>query len=356
MLLRRVTDLFIVGANRYSDEEIAAFDDIIGRLAVEIEISARALLAVRLAPIANAPPKTIRALAFDDFIEVARPILIQSERLDDPTLVENAKNKGQEHLLAISQRRVLSEAVTDVLVARGDQQVVLSTAENRGANSPIPALRYLFSDREATTGSLRVLAPGPIFPGIYFSGCLRPLRSRSERSSKPSIRTQRARFTRPSTRSPVALRRKLSPDRRTGLRQRLRSKRSIGRAGSTTARCAHSRRMPVSRKPRSRLPSCANCRLNSSSGQWHRNARRRCWSSPGRSDCRGRRSRPSCCCMHATALSPRRDRAIPRELRATPAGNRAGDSSLLSNARTARKEAAGLIASRGAKPVIPAAQ
>ncbi len=133
MLLRRVTDLFIVGANRYSDEEIAAFDDIIGRLAVEIEISARALLAVRLAPIANAPPKTIRALAFDDSIEVARPILIQSERLDDPTLVENAKNKGQEHLLAISQRRVLSEAVTDVLVARGDQQVVLSTAENRGA-------------------------------------------------------------------------------------------------------------------------------------------------------------------------------------------------------------------------------
>jgi uncharacterized protein (DUF2336 family) len=131
--LRRVTDLFIVGAEQYSDDEIALFDDVITRLAMEIELSARALLALRLAPIPNAPPKTIRALAFDDAIEVARPVLAQSEQLDDPTLVENGRKKSQEHLLAISRRRSLSESVTDVLVERGDQQVVLSTAENRGA-------------------------------------------------------------------------------------------------------------------------------------------------------------------------------------------------------------------------------
>jgi uncharacterized protein (DUF2336 family) len=133
MLLRRITDLFIVESDHYSDEKIALFDDIIGRLALDIEISARALLALRLAPIPHAPPKTIRALAFDDAIEVARPVLTQSERLDEPTLVEAAKKKGQEHLLAISRRRSLSEAVTDVLVARGDHLVLLSTAENCGA-------------------------------------------------------------------------------------------------------------------------------------------------------------------------------------------------------------------------------
>ena len=83
-------------------------------------------------PIPNAPPITIQALA-NDAIDVAGPVLGQSERLDEPALVENASTKGQEHLLAISRRRTLSEAVTDVLLVRGDRQVVLSTAENPGA-------------------------------------------------------------------------------------------------------------------------------------------------------------------------------------------------------------------------------
>jgi uncharacterized protein (DUF2336 family) len=132
-IVRHITDLFIIGSAQCGEQEIALFDDVLTRLAVEIEVSARALLAVRLAPIENAPPRIIRALAFDDEIDVAGPVLEQSERLDEAALVENARKKGQEHLLAISRRRVLSEPITDVLVERGDQQVVLSTAENRGA-------------------------------------------------------------------------------------------------------------------------------------------------------------------------------------------------------------------------------
>jgi uncharacterized protein (DUF2336 family) len=132
-MLRHVTDLFIVGSARCSEDDVALFDTVFTRLCTEIELSARMLLAARLAPIPNAPPKTIRALAFDDAIEVAGPVLAQSERLDEPTLVENASTKGQGHLLAISRRRSLSEAVTDVLVARGDRHVVLSAAENPGA-------------------------------------------------------------------------------------------------------------------------------------------------------------------------------------------------------------------------------
>jgi uncharacterized protein (DUF2336 family) len=132
-IVRHITDLFIVGSAQCGEQEIELFDDVLTRLAAEIEVSARALLAVRLAPIENAPPRIIRALAFDDEIDVAGPVLEQSERLDEAALVENARMKGQEHLLAISRRRVLSEPITDVLVERGDQQVVLSTAENRGA-------------------------------------------------------------------------------------------------------------------------------------------------------------------------------------------------------------------------------
>jgi uncharacterized protein (DUF2336 family) len=132
-MLRHVTDLFLIGSPQCTEEDVAVFDSVFTRLAAEIEIAARALLATRLAPIPNAPPITVRALALDDAIEVAGPVLKQSGRLDDPTLIEVASTKGPEHLLAISQRPTLSEAVTEVLVVRGDQMAILSTAENPGA-------------------------------------------------------------------------------------------------------------------------------------------------------------------------------------------------------------------------------
>ena len=72
-------------------------------------------------------------LAFDDAIEVAGPVLLHCERLDANALLENAKTKSQNHLLAISGRKTLVEAVTDVLVERGNQTVVSSTARNSGA-------------------------------------------------------------------------------------------------------------------------------------------------------------------------------------------------------------------------------
>jgi len=132
-ILLRVTDLFVRASPGFSDDEISLFDDIIVRLAAEIEVGVRSLLAHRLAPIPNAPSNITRILANDDEIRVAYPILAQSERLDDEALVQTARTKSQEHLLAISRRKSLGEIVTDVLVERGNQQVVLSTAKNSGA-------------------------------------------------------------------------------------------------------------------------------------------------------------------------------------------------------------------------------
>jgi uncharacterized protein (DUF2336 family) len=131
--LRRVTDLFISGVVEFSDDQIALFDDVFQCLMHHIETSARALLSNRLASIDRAPPSTVRELAFDDVIEVAAPVLSQSERLDDGTLIETARNKSQAHLMAISMRKVLSDAVTDVLVQRGNDEVVQSTVNNPGA-------------------------------------------------------------------------------------------------------------------------------------------------------------------------------------------------------------------------------
>jgi len=130
-MLRHVTDLFVIGSPQCTEEDVAVFDSVFTRLAAEIESAARALLATRLAPIPNAPPITIRALALDDAIEVAGPVLKQSGRLDDTTLIEVANTKGPEHLLAISRRPTLSEAVTEVLIVRGDQMQRRATMHGR---------------------------------------------------------------------------------------------------------------------------------------------------------------------------------------------------------------------------------
>lgn len=129
--LWHTTDLMITG--RYSDDEIWTFGEVIGRLADEIEVAARAQLARRLARADNAPVNIIHKLAFDDSIDVAGPILQQSERLEPYALVANACTKSQPHLLAISKRESLEETVTDVLVTRGNQEVVNSVANNSGA-------------------------------------------------------------------------------------------------------------------------------------------------------------------------------------------------------------------------------
>src|ERR1700761_1332893 len=131
--LRRVTDLFINGAVDYSDDQIGLFDDVFQCLIQHIEISAKALLSKRLAPIDTAPPQTLRPLAFDEAIEVAGPVLSQSLRLDDETLIETARHKSQAHLMAISMRKVLSGALTDVLILRGNDEVIHSTVSNPGA-------------------------------------------------------------------------------------------------------------------------------------------------------------------------------------------------------------------------------
>lgn len=76
--LWHTTDLMIAGG--YSDDEIWTFGEVIGRLADEIEVAARARLARRMADFEHAPVNIIHKLAFDDEIEVAGPLLRDSDR------------------------------------------------------------------------------------------------------------------------------------------------------------------------------------------------------------------------------------------------------------------------------------
>ena len=132
-MLTRIAELFINGLPNYSEDQIALFDHVMGRLLSAIDTKGRTKLAQQLAPIANAPRHVIHTLAFDNDIDVARPVLGQSERISDAEILANATTKSQQHLLAITQRKALSEALTDVLVERGDRRVLHKVVSNRGA-------------------------------------------------------------------------------------------------------------------------------------------------------------------------------------------------------------------------------
>src|SRR5215472_15368892 len=130
--LRRITTLFLDGAPRFHAEHIALFDDVIGCLIEEIEAKALAELARRIAPIANAPAGVVNALARNDDIAVAGPVL-KAARIADPDLMYIAETKSQAHLLAMSMRLGISEALSDILVERGDGEVARSIANNKHA-------------------------------------------------------------------------------------------------------------------------------------------------------------------------------------------------------------------------------
>jgi uncharacterized protein (DUF2336 family) len=131
--LTRITDLFVAGSGCHSQQQIEVFDEVFKTLVAVIELKTRARLARHFAAIADAPATLVRAFAFDDAIAVAAPVLSQSMALSESDLVANARTKSQGHLYAIAQRQTISEAITDILIERGEPIVVHAVAKNAGA-------------------------------------------------------------------------------------------------------------------------------------------------------------------------------------------------------------------------------
>jgi uncharacterized protein (DUF2336 family) len=132
-ILRRMTDLFLAGSNSYTDEHVAIFDELIGRLIDKIERQALVELSGRLAPVDRAPVNVIGRLSRDEDIGISGPILEQSNVLTDNDLVEIARTRSQAHLSAIAGRQRIGEPVTDVLIVRGNSEVAQKVTTNAGA-------------------------------------------------------------------------------------------------------------------------------------------------------------------------------------------------------------------------------
>ena len=130
---RRITELFLQRAANLRPDHVDLFDGILTGLVPHTEIAARSDLAERLSLLGNAPRTLVGQLAREDEILIAGPLLRRSPVIDEAALVEIARIKGQGHLLAMSERPMLSPDLTDVIVSRGDREVVRRAAGNAGA-------------------------------------------------------------------------------------------------------------------------------------------------------------------------------------------------------------------------------
>ena len=101
---RRIADLFLQGAREFRAEHVDLFDGVLIGLVPHTEITARADLAERLSLLANAPRALVGQLAREDEIAIAGPLLRRSPVIDEQALVEIARAKSQEHLLAMTER------------------------------------------------------------------------------------------------------------------------------------------------------------------------------------------------------------------------------------------------------------
>ncbi|HVJ56008.1 MAG TPA: DUF2336 domain-containing protein [Aliidongia sp.] len=141
-LVATIGDLFFSQGEILTDHERSLMTEILRQLIHDVEISVRRALADRLAEQPSAPHELVAALAKDD-IEVAHPLLVNSEVLQDMELIEIVRNRTLEHQLAIAIRKSLSEEVTDALVETENTDVVKTLLENPRAQISRKTMEYL---------------------------------------------------------------------------------------------------------------------------------------------------------------------------------------------------------------------
>jgi uncharacterized protein (DUF2336 family) len=163
-LMKSVASLFAFASERCTLEQIEIYDEVLTRLADMVETEARSFAAEKIAPLRRAPEGVVRRFAHDEAISVAGPILEASPVLNERDLLAVAESKGNSHLVAIAQRSVLSEQVTDVVVRRGDREVKLAVAGNHGAKLGDAALFLLVQQAMSDVPTAEALGQHPDTP------------------------------------------------------------------------------------------------------------------------------------------------------------------------------------------------
>lgn len=132
-ILTALTQQYLELEPRLSDRHIELYDNVFKLLVSGIELQARLQLSERIAPMQRAPRDTIRILARDSYAAVAAPVLRQSPVLEEPDLIEIARDLSEAHRAALAGRPHIGVNITNLLVKRQEQSVFVELVQNDSA-------------------------------------------------------------------------------------------------------------------------------------------------------------------------------------------------------------------------------
>ncbi len=127
---REVANLFFAAEKRgISEEQKDDFGEILSQLLSNLNLDERETMSGRMAVSENAPRKLVLTMAKDE-VSVAEPVLRLSPVLTDDDLVEISETSTIDHRIVLSQRKNLSERVTDELIKHEEMPVMRAVASN----------------------------------------------------------------------------------------------------------------------------------------------------------------------------------------------------------------------------------
>jgi len=147
-LLRRVTDAYLDHSGEHSSAEQYFFQEVVSNIIDKIKDGDKAAASAKLATLPELPEGLARKLASDGDIDVARPIIRDYRGLPENVLLDIAKAGSQDHLNIIAGRHLVTPPISDVVVARGDRNVVRTLAANNGAEFSPRGMEELISKAE----------------------------------------------------------------------------------------------------------------------------------------------------------------------------------------------------------------
>jgi len=131
-LLRRLIDFIAMPASQVAPQDRSMGGDILLDMLFHATDSDRLQCAKRIAVLSDAPRRLLRYLAQCN-IDIARPLLENSESFDASDLLEIVDHITPDHRVLIAKRKRVPSVVSDQLARRGEINVVKALLQNKGA-------------------------------------------------------------------------------------------------------------------------------------------------------------------------------------------------------------------------------
>lgn len=132
LLLRRMADLAILPPGRLTPHERGLIDTVVAPAISRLDVATRCRLAARIAQLPEGPSELTLALARDE-IEVAGPVLRNSQGLQADDLAQIIREAGAAHQLVISERKFLPSSVVDALIEYAEADAICRLLANSDA-------------------------------------------------------------------------------------------------------------------------------------------------------------------------------------------------------------------------------